>query len=91
MELIALCAILAIPVTIAVLAWRDEHVFRALMEAQADSIDRLLQHAAETQAPGEPASLTKAKLAVAAKDVEAKVAVARLRAAGGGFDPLQES
>lgn len=88
LELVALAAIAALPLTIWVLSVRDERAFRALMEGQAKSIDRLLEHAAATQAPGEPAAVTKQRLDVMSEEVKARVDIAR---ASGAWDPMRDS
>lgn len=85
---VAVVGILSTPLTLWMLTRRDEAAIVALFEGNQYALDRLLTHAAETQAPGEPAALTKAKLATAERDLQTKVEIARLRAAQ-AFDPME--
>lgn len=91
LAVIAALAVASIPLTVWVLALRDEKAHRAMMESSAQMLDRMLVHARDTQTPGEPATLTKARLAAAEKEIASRVEVAKARAAVNlGFDPLSD-
>lgn len=82
---VALAAIAATPVTIWLLARRDAQAFEALMLNNQRSVDAIAAHLAGAQGAGEPARLSEKRIALADKELSAKIELAR---SAQQFDPF---